>query len=203
MLRDETQSVSRKAQRKKKRGVNGQGSATATTAANSPKTAGGRRSAGSNGRFPPSPAIATTATSGLILPESFQETPEQQAVNAFFSNYIQIPRHPYSRRGYLECLLPLYQNTRQDSLLSLATSAIALVVGGGQPSTQHYRNISRSYFGKALIKTSRAIRDPVESIKDETLMSVLLLSFYEVCIYSSTSVHLLHIDLLSIIILNV
>lgn len=28
--------------------------------------------------------------------------------------------------------------------------------------------------------TGRAIRDPVESVKDETLMSVLLLSFYEV-----------------------
>ncbi|KAL8895167.1 MAG: hypothetical protein Q9207_008281 [Kuettlingeria erythrocarpa] len=128
---------------------------------------------------PTSSATATTATSGLILPRSFQDSPEQQAVNAFFSNYILIPRHPHSRRGYLEVLLPLYRNTRPDSLLSSATSAIALAVGGGSPSTRHFRDLSVTYFGKALVKTSRAIRDPVESVKDETLMSVLLLSFYE------------------------
>lgn len=170
--------VARNAQRKKKRGA-----ATATAVTNSARTAGGGRSTtttGSKRTLPPSSAIATTANSGLFLPKSFQETPEQQAVNAFFANYVLIPRHPYSKRGYLECLLPLYQNTRHDSLLSLATSAMALAIEGGSPSTQHYRQISRSYFGKALVKTSRAIRDPVESVKDETLMSVLLLSFYEV-----------------------
>ncbi|KAI4123511.1 MAG: hypothetical protein LQ338_005235 [Usnochroma carphineum] len=176
VLRDETESVARKAQRKKKREANAKGTATTTAAAD---TLAAGRSTGSNRTVPPSSAIATTATSGLLLPKSFQGTPEQQAINTFFSNYILIPRHPLMKRGYLECLLPLYQNTRHDSLLSLATTAMALAIEGGSPSTQHYRQVSRSYFGKALVKTGRAIRDPVESIKDETLMSVLLLSFYE------------------------
>lgn len=35
-------------------------------------------------------------------------------------------------------------------------------------------------FGKALRKATSAIQDPEESIKDETLMAILLLGFYEV-----------------------
>ncbi|KAL8936618.1 MAG: hypothetical protein Q9216_004833 [Gyalolechia sp. 2 TL-2023] len=169
--RDETESVSRKAQRGKRRALR------AVTQA--PKTVGQSGEQAPKGTIPPSSAIATTASSGLFLPKAFQDSPEQQAVNSFFSTYILIPRHPYSRRGYLDCLLPLYQNTRHDSLLSLATTAISLAVQGGSPRTRHYRDISPSYFGKALLKTSRAIRDPIESVKDETLMAVLLLSFYE------------------------
>ena len=184
VLRDETESVSRKAQRKKRRAPVVKGAATVTTATEkTPKTASQPVGQRPSGTIPPSSAIATTAFSGLFLPKAFQDSPEQQAINAFFSNYILIPRHPLSRRGYLECLLPLYQNTRHDSLLSLATSAMALVIEGASPSTQHYREISRSFFGKALVKTSKAIRDPVESVQDETLMAVLLLSFYEVRIY--------------------
>ncbi|KAL8969247.1 MAG: hypothetical protein Q9197_004439 [Variospora fuerteventurae] len=127
----------------------------------------------------PSSALATIAPSGFFLPRSFHDTPEQQAVNTFFSNYILIPRHPFSERGYLECLLPLYQNTRHDSLLSLATVAMALAIQGTSPPNKHCRVLSQDYFGKALIKTGKAIRDPIESLKDETLIAVLLLSFYE------------------------
>ncbi|KAL8721580.1 MAG: hypothetical protein Q9181_007678 [Wetmoreana brouardii] len=173
VLRDQTEAVTQKAQRKR-RPANARGAAAAAAeqAKNEAQSSGQQP----RGNFPPSSAIATTAIS---VPRSFQEPPEQQAVNAFICNYVLIPRHPYSRRGYLDCLLPLYQNTRHDSLLSLATAAMALAIEGGPPSTQHYRQLSRSYFGKALVKTSKAIRDPVESIKDETLMAVLLLSFYE------------------------
>ncbi|KAL9591545.1 MAG: hypothetical protein Q9179_007614 [Wetmoreana sp. 5 TL-2023] len=177
VLRDQTEAVTQKAQRKRRREpASARGAATA---AEQGKTAAQSSGQPPEGNLPPSSAIATTATSGFSLPRSFQEPPEQRAVNAFITNYVLIPRHPYSRRGYLDCLLPLYQNTRHDSLLSLATAAMALAIEGGSPSTEHYRQLSRSYFGKALLKTSKAIRDPIESVKDETLMAVLLLSFYE------------------------
>ena len=42
------------------------------------------------------------------------------------------------------------------------------------------QQLGRTTFGRALQKTSAAIRDSVESIKDETLMAVLLLGLYEV-----------------------
>ncbi|KAL8801818.1 MAG: hypothetical protein Q9182_004225 [Xanthomendoza sp. 2 TL-2023] len=189
VLRDQTESVSRKAQRKGKREPAAvKPTATAADTSNTALVAGLSGGQRPRRRLPPSSAhIASPANLGYYqalqhqLPKSFQDAPEDQAVNAFFQNYVLIPRHPYSRRGYLDCLLPLYQTTRHDSLLSLATTAIAMAVEGGSPSTAHYRQLSHSFFGKALVKTGRAIRDPIESVRDETLMAVLLLSFYEVC----------------------
>ncbi|KAL8913327.1 MAG: hypothetical protein Q9171_001804 [Xanthocarpia ochracea] len=182
VLRDQTESVTRKAQRKSKR--DSANVKTTVTAAEMPTTAvvvslSGRQADYPTGRFRSSFASPTNSGYYLPLSKSFQDSPEEQAINGFFQNYVLIPRHPYSRRGFLDCLLPLYQNTRHDSLLSLATTAIALIIESGSPSTAHYRQLSQSFFGRALVKTGKAIRDPVESVKDETLMSVLLLSFYE------------------------
>ncbi|KAL8657434.1 MAG: hypothetical protein Q9226_001927 [Calogaya cf. arnoldii] len=186
VLRDQTESVTRKAQRRNKRDP-GNNVKVAATVADRPVTAvaAGRFDAQRpTGPFrTTSSHIASPAYSGFFLPlsvpKAFHDSPEEQAVNGFFLNYVLIPRHDHSRRGYLDCLLPLYQNARHDSLLSLATTAMALAIECGSPSTAHYRQLSHSFFGRALVKTSKAIRDPVESIKDETLMAVLLLSFYE------------------------
>ncbi|KAI4137298.1 MAG: hypothetical protein LQ341_005208 [Variospora aurantia] len=184
VLRDETQSVARKAQRRRRRQPQTYGTVVGRAAAAAPNAPAG---GSANPAFEPSSALATIAPSGFFLPRSFHDTPEQQAVNAFFSNYILIPRHPFSERGYLECLLPLYQNTRHDSLLSLATVAMALAIQGTSPPNKRCRVLSQDYFGKALIKTGKAIRDPIESLKDETLIAVLLLSFYERVLATSES----------------
>ncbi|KAI4160332.1 MAG: hypothetical protein LQ342_005828 [Letrouitia transgressa] len=186
VLRDQTAYVRSKAQRKRRRGPTHANTTTNPNAtAASPQVAApasyqqpadGART-GSNSSFATNSSSGNTATA--LIPRSFNDSPESQAVCSFFTNYVLIPRHPYSRRGYLECLLPLYTTAREDSLLSLATSAMALAIHGGAPSRRHCRALSRSSFGKALVMTSKAIRDPVESIKDETLMAVLLLSFYE------------------------
>lgn len=187
MLRDQTESVTRKAQRKRRRDpadVN----ATSTAAEASLTALVPGLTTGQRTLFRTSSShIASPTYSGYFLPlslaKSFHDSPEAQAINGFFQNYVLIPRHHHSRRGYLDCLLPIYQNARHDSLLSLATTAMALAIEGGAPSRAHYRKLSQSLFGRALVKTGRAIRDPIESIKDETLMAVLLLSFYEVCIF--------------------
>ena len=110
----------------------------------------------------------------------FNDFPEQQAICAFFLDFVLLPRHPDSIEGHLEHLLPLYANTGADSPLSLATSAVALMVSGGSPTRRNDQQLGRTIFGKALRKTSTAIRNPAESKKDETLMAVLLLGLFEV-----------------------
>ena len=185
VLRDQTESVTRKAQQRKRRHDPADVRATSTAAEASVTAVVPGLTTGQRTFRTSSSHIASPTYSGyflpLSLPKSFHDSPEEQAINGFFQNYVLIPRHHHSRRGYLDCLLPLYQNARHDSLLSLATTAMALAIEGGAPSRAHYRKLSQSFFGRALVKTGRAIRDPVESIKDETLMAVLLLSFYEVC----------------------
>ncbi|KAL8895835.1 MAG: hypothetical protein Q9192_003420 [Flavoplaca navasiana] len=183
VLRDQTESVTRKAQQRKRRRDPADAKATSSAAEGSVTAVVPGLTYGQRTFRTSSSHIASPTYSGyflpLSLPKSFHDSPEEQAINGFFQTYVLIPRHHHSRRGYLDCLLPLYQNARHDSLLSLATTAMALAIEGGAPSRAHYRKLSQSFFGRALVKTGRAIRDPVESIKDETLMAVLLLSFYE------------------------
>lgn len=114
------------------------------------------------------------------IPRMFNAFPEQEAICAFFLDFVLLPRHPDSVQGHLEHLMPLYKNTAPESPLSLATSSVALVMSGSSSVKQNDRQLGRSIFGRALRKTGAAIRDPVESKKDETLMAVLLLGLYEV-----------------------
>ena len=110
----------------------------------------------------------------------FNDLQEQEAICAFFLDFVHLPRNPDSVQGHLHHLLPLYANTGPESPLSLATSAVALVLSGSSPTRRADQQLARQKFGKALQKTSVAIQNPAESKRDETLMSVLLLGLYEV-----------------------
>ena len=107
-------------------------------------------------------------------------SPEEMAVTLLFNTFILRSRHPESLRGSLECLAPLYAKTSPGSLLSLATSAVALVISAGDPRRRADYALGRRFFGKALRLTNDAIQDTTESTKDETLMAVLMLGMYEV-----------------------
>ena len=113
------------------------------------------------------------------IPRLSDRFPEQEAICAFFLDFVLLPRHPDSFRGHLEHLLPLYQGALPNSPIALATSSVALSVSGNPHPRSSDRQLARNIFGRALRKTSNAIRDPVESLKDETLMAVLLLGLYE------------------------
>lgn len=108
------------------------------------------------------------------------QTPEQLAICQFFTNFVLVPTHLDAQCGFLDCLLPLYTSTRHDSILSLATSAVALAVAGSEPEKRPIYQLGRAFLGNALRKTTIALRDPVQSVQDETLMAVMLMGFYEV-----------------------
>ena len=124
--------------------------------------------------------VADPSALDLVPPRSVAENPEELAICAFFTHFVLVPFHPDGQRGFLDCLLPLYTATRHDSLLSVATAAVALTVSGGNPWRRADHQVGRLMFGKALRMAAAAIQDPVASTEDETLMAVLLLGFYEV-----------------------
>ncbi|KAL8822215.1 MAG: hypothetical protein Q9191_007046 [Dirinaria sp. TL-2023a] len=117
--------------------------------------------------------------SPLWLPNLSPSSREDVAVCMFFSHIVSVPRHPETVRNFLECVLPLYRVTAHGSLLHQAVSCVSLAVVGGSPLNLEECILSRRIFGKALKATRRAINDPQESVNDETLMAVLLLSLYE------------------------
>ena len=123
---------------------------------------------------------AALALTCPLTSELRPNSPEDLAVCKFFSTYVFVPRHDESVRGFVDCIPLLFSRAPSESLVSSATSAVALLVVGGDPSRQLERTLSRQMFGKALLMVHRAIEDPKESIKDDTLMAVLLLGLYEV-----------------------
>jgi len=125
-------------------------------------------------------AVTKSAAPDEAIPRMFNDFPEQQAICAFFLDFVLLPRNPDSVQGHLEHLIPLYKNTTPDSPLSLATSSVALVMSGSSPTKKSDQQLGRTMFGRALWKTSAAIKHPIESKKDETLMAVLLLGLFEV-----------------------
>ena len=183
VLRDQTKAVRRKAQRKKQ-GTRRSPSPPSASSEESARTTWALAGANEG----PSYAIVKKPTSDPSVPRMWNDFPEQQAICAFFLDFVLLPRHPDSICGHLELLLPLYSASHADSPLTLATSSVALALSGGASTRPEDHQRGRTVFGKALRKTGTAIQDPIESKKDETLMAVLLLGLYEVCfIFSSQS----------------
>lgn len=127
--------------------------------------------------------IPTTANAlrSISLPNELGfNTPEYAATCVFFSNVVVINQHPDTRRGFMQALLPLYNAARPGSLLDLAITTVSLAMFGMSRRTQDFVLLGQKSCCKALLATGRAIEDPIDSLKDETLMAVLLLSLFEV-----------------------
>ena len=84
--------------------------------------------------------------------------------------------------GHLEYLLPLLNaESRPDSPFQLAYSACALAAMSNRLKADSMNLMELSYVqhSRALVAVNKALRDPVESQKDSTLATVLLLSMFE------------------------
>lgn len=190
VLRDQTKSVRRKAQRQKASGNSSRkdGAILKERRASREDHSGSIAATSSTASAHPASSTADSIiikkqspAPGEGLPRMLNDFPEQQAICALFLDFVLLPRHPDSIRGHLEHLLPLYQAARPDSAVSLATSSVALLISGNSRRRVADQQLSQAIFGRALLKTSTAIGDPIDSVTDATLMAVLLLGLYEVC----------------------
>lgn len=134
---------------------------------------------------PPSNILTVRAQSSRFLnaspiPRALVEPPEQDAICKFFTDFVLYTNHPDAQCDFFEYLLPLYSSARHDSILSLAASAVALAISGGDPRLRSRFQMGRVVNGIALKKIALAIQDPVQSVQDETLMATLLLGFFDV-----------------------
>jgi hypothetical protein len=115
-----------------------------------------------------------------VVPRPLTESPEEAALCYFFSHFTFVPRHSQASRGYLDYLLPLYASSSMDSSLASATAAISLATFGNNPCRNYLMHSAHEKYNDALVKVNRALRDPVKAKQDETLMTILLFSLFEV-----------------------
>ncbi|KAF2195344.1 hypothetical protein K469DRAFT_698926 [Zopfia rhizophila CBS 207.26] len=106
-------------------------------------------------------------------------SPEVEAVPFFFRNFVSLPQQAESMRGFLELLVPLYNQARPSSALHLATNAVSLAACGNYPGRQDLLREAATVYGKALRKVNEDLKDPVVSKSDETVLAILLFSLYE------------------------
>ncbi len=116
----------------------------------------------------------------FLVPPSFMQCPEEEALCYWFLNLVMLPRHPESICGFMEHLLPMYQHAKVDSQLSLITTAAAFSALGKVPGRESLMPMATKMYSKALTAVKSALYDPIEAKKDETLMTVLLMCLYEV-----------------------
>ena len=114
-----------------------------------------------------------------LLPMTLTFSRELASTAFFLKNFATPPRQKDSIRGYLEILLPIYQNAPADSLVHQATGAVALASLSNGFKTRFLRMEAQKLYGKALREVGNAIKDPILARSDELLMSILLFSLYE------------------------
>lgn len=113
------------------------------------------------------------------VPQALSFPPEFEAVPFFFKNFVDLPQQAESMRGYLELLVPLYNQSRPSSALHLATNSVALAACCNYPDKQHLRPDAAATYGKALRKLNEELKDPVDGKTDESILAILLFSLYE------------------------
>ena len=110
--------------------------------------------------------------------------PESEALHIlsfFFTSYVLYPHDPNTDRGYMEALPVVYKITSSSSPLVKAVAAVAHVIY--DTWAYRIRDLDRfqasSLYTDALSAISKALMDPVEAAKDETMMAICLLGFYD------------------------
>lgn len=114
---------------------------------------------------------------------------DQHASHYFASHFIMLPGQRGQAVGHLDYLVPLLQTeTNPNSPFQLAYSACGLAAMSSREKAINTDLTELSYMqhSRASNAIRKALADPVQCRSDATLASVLLLSFFEVCLFFSS-----------------
>lgn len=116
-------------------------------------------------------------------PADLYQPMEDTIVPLFFNSYLYLPKDPHIRNGFMEILPAMFSNTQSGSYLHTSTLAVAFFSVAAWTGQAPLLRASERYFTKALPKIRDALRTNEDSEFDDILVSILLLSTYEVRIY--------------------
>lgn len=97
----------------------------------------------------------------------------------FYHNYMMSGRGIQSSRGLFEHLIPYFQLTDSDSLLSVATAALAASMLSMWRGLDLDSPLSRKYTARAIMLMKEKIGSSVESEADTVLIAIIALQFRE------------------------
>jgi len=181
ILRDETQSTIRKVQaRTRANSIAKQSSKMVPLSFQRPGRGHSRT---------PSNTSDTSDTSGTAVSSLILQAPRvplaDQAQCYFLANFVPAEDICSKRcaRGPFSFVLRFLQSSeRTDPLVSNCWAAASMAALAGRPNSRMLASRARAYYDTALSKLNKALHDPERVRENSTLLSVLLLSIYEVTI---------------------
>ncbi|KAK1447363.1 hypothetical protein CPAR01_04581 [Colletotrichum paranaense] len=138
-----------------------------------------------------SPRMLTTPewTMQAVVPARISTSDESFAVCFFHTSIAGLGRSFRSTQGFLEPLLPVVSKEHPDSVLSTVLTAVSTKLWSlWKTPTNNYRT-PHPPFTRALSRLRAALNDPLERSKDSTVLSAILMHFYESLVARSTHQH--------------
>lgn len=133
-------------------------------------------------RTPPSASLTSSFDStinGDFL-TSLVTPLEQQAACYLLADYVLVSDSPGGRKGYYKFAYKILTRPRPSKCLLSAFKAVSFVALASRPGASYLAIEAESHYSKALREVNKAIQDPEQVKRDDTLGAVLLLAFYEV-----------------------
>jgi hypothetical protein len=105
----------------------------------------------------------------------------QQAACYFLANFVLVPKLG-TMRGYFDFVIPLLKQRDPSQSLLLAFSAVSMAALGTRPNSKALLPKADLWYLNALKEINSALRDPRVASNDATLVSVMLMASFEVCL---------------------
>jgi hypothetical protein len=128
------------------------------------------------------------------IPDTANPSAEEIAVDQFFEKYVMYPCNQGSTPGFLEHLPSLFREFQIEGRLALrwAVRATAYASLSKDQDNEALGNKALQCYGRALSALADALKNATKSPDDITLMTVVILDIFEVCLKrgcSSTGLH--------------
>ncbi|KAG5752041.1 hypothetical protein H9Q70_005328 [Fusarium xylarioides] len=128
-----------------------------------------------------------------VIPATISPSDESFAVCFFLTSIASLGRSFNSTQGFLEPLFPAVAKEHPDSVLSTVLTAVSTKLWSlWKAATNTYRT-PHPPFTKALSRLQAALNDPLERSKDSTVLSAILMHFYESLAARSTHQHTMRV----------
>lgn len=122
-----------------------------------------------------------------LPPADLYQPMEDIVVPLFFNSYLYLPKDPHIRNGFMEILPEMYSNAGIGSHLHTSTLAVAYFTVAAWTGQESLIRASQRYFTQALPKIRETLLSNDDTEYDRILMSILMLSTYEVCFLCLTA----------------
>lgn len=129
----------------------------------------------------PSTTNPSSSWPPTLGPADLYQPLEDTVVPLWFNAFLYLPQDPSVRSGFMEVLPGMYSSAKRGSHLHLSTLAVGFFTLAAWTGQGTLLRASERYFVRALPKIREALQSGGGSDVNTTLVSIILLSIYEVC----------------------